>query len=224
MNTDAMDYYQTVVCMKPVQNSKQICCREKDHSGNCEHMPKLHLIDSSFSQKEVLEETLGTFVTFIENQLHPCPMKYQALAATAFDFIAYASSLIDNKAYVKWDNDTDILRSTIYGHIFHINLELKKLRLQLFDQYKTILCPIIGKAMTTNTFMRTLSSPTEFVKSNIILSSEDMPDTSYVGPYIIPVSQTGVKIINNLHIVDHDYSNKWQNETTNNNRFKNSNY
>ncbi len=201
MNETARSYYRDLLCLRPVDPSdpeSDLCCKERLHCDSCDTNPVLHILDSHlFPDRLQLEEALRTFVAFMKRQLasSPSSVRKEALAATTFDFICFATMLSKAKYFILWDEKYDNLRKTIFAHVAHISMELHKLGLKLFDQDKELLCPVLGEITTITSFIDIVNSPQNFIKSNTILSSEDLAPTDYKGPYIIPISQTGIRII-----------------------------
>lgn len=201
MNESASSYYQDLLCLRPLYPSdpeSDLCCRERLHPGSCSAEPMLHLLDSKlFPDRLRLEEALCAFVAFMKRQLanSSSSMRKEALAATTFDFICFATMISKSKYFLLWDEEYDNLRKIIYAHIAHVSMELHKLGLKLFDQNKELLCPVLGETTTITSFINIVNSPQDFIKSNTILSSEDLAPTDYKGPYIIPISQTGIRMV-----------------------------
>jgi hypothetical protein len=201
MNESACSYYQDLLCLRPVDPTdpkSDLCCREQLHPGSCSAEPMLHIIDSQlFPDRLRIEEALRTFVAFMKRQLanSSSSMKKEALAATTFDFICFATMISKAKHFILWDEEFDNLRKIIYAHVAHISMELHKLGLKVFDQNKELLCPVLGETTTITLFINIVNSPQDFIKSNTILSSEDLAPIDYKGPYIIPISQTGIRMI-----------------------------
>lgn len=225
MNTTALKYYTSLVCMKPVADSSHgsLCCQEKGHDGPCDTQPHLHLLNPyTFSQRSELEAAMIKVLEFSKKQLNNCEYKEEALAATAFDLICYASAIKECKSHMLWDEEFDILRQNMFAHITHINCEFKKIGLSLYTN-KIIHCPVTGNNFTISLFIECLSSPESFIKPNTILIAKDMPDTTYCGPYLIPISQRGLQLVGNYPLVHDPYtSNNWRHELNNVVEFQNS--
>jgi hypothetical protein len=202
--------------MKPVADSSHgsLCCQEKGHDGPCDTQPHLHLLNPyTFSQRYELEAAIIKVLEFSKQQIYNCEHKEEALAAMAFDLICYASTIHECKLHISWDEEFDILRKNIFAHIIHTNLELKKIGLNIYNNNKIIRCPVLGNDFTISLFVECLSSPETFIKPNTILSAEDMPDTTYCGPYIIPISQRGLQIVSDYPLVHDCYTSKnWRHE------------
>lgn len=217
MNESACSYYQDLLCLRPVDPSdpeSDLCCRERLHPGSCSAEPMLHIIDSHlFPDRLRLEEALHSFVTFMKRQLanSSSSIRKEALAATTFDFICFATMISKAKYFILWDEEYDNLRKTIYAHVAHVSMELHKVSLKLFDKNKELLCPVLGETTTIMSFIDIVSSPQKFIKSNTILSSEDLAPTDYSGPYIIPVSQIGIRMIGDSTLCHkNDESENWR--------------
>jgi len=216
MNTNALEYYTSLVCMKPVADSSygSLCCQEKGHDGPCDTQPHLHLLNPyTFSQRYELEAAIIKVLEFSKQQINNCEYKKEALAALTFDLTCYASSIHECKLHISWDEEFDLLRQNMFAHITHINCELKKIGLTIYNNTKNIHCPVTGNNFTISLFIKSLSLSENLIKSNTILSAEDMPDTSYCGPYIIPISQRGLQIISDYPLVHDCYTSKnWRHE------------
>lgn len=215
MNANALEYYNSIICMKPVANFSHgsLCCQEKGHCGPCDTHPHLHLLNPyTFSQRYELEAAIIKVLQFSKKQINNFDYKEQALAAMAFDLTCYAYTIQECKLNMSWEEEFDILRKNIFAHITHINCEFKKIELNLYSN-KIIRCPVMGNNFTVSLFVESLSSPETFIKSNTILSSEDMPDTTYRGPYIIPISQRGLYFVSDYPLVHDPYtSQNWRHE------------
>ena len=216
MNTNAFEYYTSIICMKPVADSSDgsLCCQEKGHDGPCDTQPHLHLLNpSTFLQRYDLEAAIIIVLKFLKKQLSSCEYKEQALAATAFDLMCYASTIHECKLHILWDEEFDLLRQNMFAHITHIKCELKKIGLNIYNNEKIIHCPVLGNNFTVSTFIDSLSTPETFMKSNIVLTAENMPDTTYRGPYIIPISLRGLLFVGDYPLVHDPYtSNNWRHE------------
>lgn len=219
MNSNALEYYTSIICMKPVADSSHgsLCCQEKGHNGLCDTQPHLHLLNPyTFSQRSELEAAMIKVLEFSKKHLNNCEYKEEALAAMAFDLTCYASSIHECKLRISWEEEFDLLRQNMFAHITHINCELKKIGLNIYDNTKIIHCPVIGNDFTISLFIESLSSPENFIKPNTILSAEDMPDTTYCGPYIIPISLRGLQFVGDYPLVhDPSTSKNWRHELNN---------
>lgn len=221
MNTNTLEYYTSIICMKPVTDSSHgsLCCQEKGHDCPCDTQPHLHLLNPyTFSQRYELEAAIIKVLEFSKKQLNNCEHKEEALAAMAFDLTCYASSIHECKSHISWEEELweeefDLLRQNMFAHITHINGELKKIGLNIYNNTKIIRCPVIGNNFTISLFIECLSSPESFIKPNTILSPEDMPDTTYCGPYIIPITRRGLQFVGDYPLV-HDLhtSKNWRHE------------
>ena len=212
MNTNALEYYTSLVCMKPAADSSygSLCCQEKGHNGPCDTRPHLHLLNPhAFPQRYELENAIVKVLEFSKKQNN---YNEKALAAMTFDLICYASTIEECRLHMSWEEEFDILRKNIFTHITRINCELKKIGLNLYNN-KIIHCPVLGNNFTVSIFVLSLSSPENLIKSNTIICSENIPDLNYSGPYIIPISQRGLQFVGNYPLVHDPYtSENWRHE------------
>lgn len=214
MNSNALKYYQSVVCLKQLEDTSDLCCQEKGHGGDCDSTPRLHLLDPlRFEKRFTIEATLMGFLCFVKDYLREssCPSKEHVLAAVAFDFTCYAYSVEECKKHMIWDEEFDNLRKTMFAHASHINYELKKIHISLCDYNKYLQCPVLGKKYTISLFNESLLCDKDtFLKSNTLLSPDSL---SYTGPYIVPITQRGLQFVGDYPLIhDCQTTNNWRHE------------
>lgn len=208
MNPNAFDYYQDVVCLKPLDKKKTLCCQYKGHNGPCDDQPLLYLVDYNIlSQRYTLQVVISNFIKYLRSNtdIHTSiftdlddSKREIALACLTFDFVCYASVIHETKKYISWDEDLDKLRRSIYSHVSRTSIEIRKLDINIFSSNRILICAITGKNITFSTFIDMLSHPEIFVKPNMLLKTDQVYTNTkedYSGPMIIPITRRAAEVV-----------------------------